>query len=413
MNPKEKVRFPAPAEARTHRSPGRGPGLLGQFYLALFAQGSLLTHAVYGFEFERRSWLLGVLGALALAAISVCLLRPAIQDWRSALSANERLFLQGFTLLFFFAPAALPSHSVLPEGFVLALPMLLWFAIDPRLARRYMAVCLIGFWFALGNAPGAPLGLVVAFGAASLWAFAGAHFAFVGEMFSLRGWWPLGRILGAVALYTIPSALAAYLAYLTWPGSPDVPALDPSTRPDPSVALLRLTELDPKEMKRFLLHAGFSLGIIVASLIALYFLRRYFGKRARPKDMPRVLGAEISAIEYEARRGSAPRPSLDGTRGQIVRLWARWARYKEAEGIHREPSETAAEWTERLRTEPECGEAAGSLTRLFEEAHYGARNPAAEEVRRMKRLVESETGGKQGRSGESGDGPQEGAETRR
>ncbi len=365
----------------------RWPGLFPHLYLALFANGAVFIWSAEGQREENRLWFVLLLSALGIAALLAMMLRPLLQDWFSDIQPSERFLLFAIISASFLTPSLIPSRKILPEGFLFALIPMLFFSADQKMVRRYLAMSLVGFWFALGKSDANEWETVVVFGATTLWSFSAAHFAFVGNPFGLRGWWPVRRIFQAVTFAFIPSTLAGYLAYQIWPR---IPAANPAETklgeksPSPSV------HLSPEQLNELLIRSVLGMFLIVASVVALHYLRRFLNRRARAANLPQVLGADVGELDYERLQPSAPPPTLDGTRGQIVRLWQKWAKRREAEGVIRSQGETASEFAGRVESPSDQSDTRLPLTRLFEKAHYGPQTPSPTEVEEMKALTRSD-----------------------
>lgn len=365
-----------------------GPSLFAQLYLALGVQGALLIWIVYSGRPEpERIWLHVLLGAQATLALATRFLRLVVQDWHSSASVSELALFHMIPISLFFMPAFIRGHAVFPEGFALASLPLLFLAVEAPMARRYLAATLLGFWFALYARRDLGLEYVIAFGVSTLWCLACVHFTFVGTPFGLRGWWPAGRIAGAVIVYGIPASLAAFLAWGAWP---EPPASEIARGlPPPEAIAARVRAMSAEEVRRFIIQLGIGAMLVFACLALLYYLRRWLSNRARPVMLPHIVGGELSEVEYAARERAQPRPALAGNRGRIVRLWSEWSRRQEiAAGTARLAGETAAELAERLARETGGNsETRGEIVAKFDAAHYGPVEPAEENVAAMEILV--------------------------
>lgn len=370
---------------------GGGPGLFAQLYLALLGFCLLFVYAVHGRHPEGNLWFQGLAFILVLTTLATANLRPLLLDYYMTFGLQGRIGFLLAIVAFAIAPFWIEGHRVIPEGLALALIPLMLFAVDEAVIRRLIAFLIVSVWL-LGFGPNPPeLELVLVLGAAALWALAATHFTFTGEPFGLRGWWPFRRIAWTVALYSAPAALAAYTAHELWPdgrsmplvrGLPKIPG---APAPSRELAPLKLEELEGLAYDTILF-----LAILLASLIALYFLRRYLAGRGRPAALPIIPGTKLSELELSVRPRAPEQKKLAGRRGKILRLWAKWAREQEAAGVPRSPSETAAGFAGRLAREQAEREPPESLTRLMEKAHYSDDEPTDEEVETMQEIVEQE-----------------------
>lgn len=368
---------------------GRGPGLFAHLYLALAAQSGLLLYAVYGGREEDQYWM-GALGiALGLLALLTAAARDLFHDWLLSMSLGGRVWLLLMVAAAFLTPYPFTGHRVVPEGFVFALVPLLPFAVTEAAARIYLGVTMVGFWFALPGRDGLGLPLTLGFGATTLWSFACAHFAFTGHPFGLRGWWPVRRILLNVALYFGPSALAAWLVHRIWPEAPERASPSSPSAPTVEEAARRISQFRGDDLSESLGRAILYLALIIASLVGLYFIRRYFSRRAKPLQIPQVRMTDVGNVELFDAEARLPGRRLSGNRGRIVALWWKWAREFDR-GLARRPGETAAELASRLASTAEGKSPPGDLTRLMEVAHYGPHDPARADVEKMNDLVRSE-----------------------
>ncbi len=371
---------------------GRGPSLFAYLYLALMAEGMLMLYAIYSVRREDEPKMKIMIGMLVVCAFLVAQLRPLIQDWYSALGATERILVYVFTGFFFLAPGVMQGHRILPEGFAFVVYPLLLLAIDQQSVRAFLACTLAGFWFALYRNPNADLPLVLGFGFATLCSLASMHFAFIGEPFGLRGSWPARRIFFTAVLYFGPASLAAYLAYRFWPAS----NIQSSTtvrahQIQDELLMSRTKEMTPEEWRKFFLQLVIAIGLVAFSLTTLHYLRRFLNRRRSPADFPQIFGTDVSELEYLKSNRVERTPGFTGTRGEIVRLWKKWTRQKEEEGVIRLPSETAAELAGRVAEQAPDNERTEALTLIFERAHYGSEEPSSQDVQTMKQLVREET----------------------
>ncbi|MCH8333080.1 DUF4129 domain-containing protein, partial [Candidatus Sumerlaeota bacterium] len=361
------VLYSTHAESHPREAPhltGKRPGLFTHLYLALFVQGSLLIYAVYGESVDHRPWMLPLLLSLGLTTLLAFGLRRLLMDWYAAMSHSGRFLHFFWVMSLFLLPGAMRSHTILPEGFALALPMVMLFAVNEVMVRRMLALTVLGFWFALSSPEEPGLLIVVGFGVSTLWALSCAHFAFLGHPFGLGGWWPARRIARAVVLCSIPAAVAAQFVYRFW-RPPSEPGPAPISEPL-STGLRSPGTFDPERLGLALLRLAFWLIVVIICLLTLHFFRRLQSRRARAVNLPQLRGADLSEVEFKPRETSRRRRELGGRRGQVVRLWQRWARSTVARGEDRSPSETAAELARRVEQSQDCDARAGDLTRLFE-----------------------------------------------
>ena len=369
---------------------GRGPGLFAHFYLALFIHLAVLVYAVHGRNPEHEAWMRGLWIVLAAQTFLVANTRIVMLDLFVGMSPPGKIFYLMVITFFFISPVALQGHLVVPDGFVMLLFPLLLFAVTERMVRVLLAATLIGFWFACGPSPRPPLEVILGFGATTLWVLATAHFSFLAEPFGLRGWWPIRRTIQTVLMVFGPAALAAFVAYRFWPGFPSaeiggVAATAGGAEPE----LRRLSEMERKEIVDALLRSLIWMIAILASLVAVYLVRRYFSQREKPGNLPKLRGADVSQLDLVRSAKAAKRGELHGTRGQVVRLWWRWAREQEARGIERSRGETASELADRVVSEEGRAAAPDEMTKILERAHYGDEEPTQADVEEMQRLVKA------------------------
>lgn len=362
---------------------GRGPGLFTQFYLALFVLAALLTHAVYGAVPQMEWWFYGLLIAFGVLAVVGAIGRDLFHDWFASMTLPGRVWYFLLIAFMFVVPIPLYRQNVIPEGFVLALPLLLPFAVVEPVARLYLAIAMVGFYFALPRSPIEAPYSVLAYGAATLWAFGTAHYAFTGHPFRLRGWWPMRRIVFNVIAYCIPAGLAALMAFSLWREPPKASAPATSGITAPAIAP-RTTPLDAEEA---LVRAAVYMAMIIASLIFLHLVRRFFSRRAKPPNMPEVRMVSVSDVDLRRAEGRPVARGLAGARGQVVKLWWNWAkRHQREDGA----AETAAELGDRVANEAASDEAPLEITRLMEMAHYGPAEPTPSQVETMRDLIRRE-----------------------
>ena len=367
---------------------GRGPGLFAHMYVALLVHFGVFTAALYWGEPSQLGWLVGIWSAMALLALTTAFLRIPFEDGLATLSVLGRLGLLLVLSGAFISPLFFPGHRVNPEGFVMIQFPLMVFSVNGRWTRRGLATSIVGFWFVCSGARDMPLGFVLAFGATTLWTFSCAHFTFMAHSHGLKGWWPVGKIVQTVVLFFVPAALGAFLIFSIWT-SLDMP--ERMTSPPPDLSSLpsyqRIAALRDDVFWNLVLRMVISLALVVLSLIVLHLLRRMLNRRARAVSVPLTPGADVSELEMIETEQPVSRRSLDGTRGQIVRLWRRWSRVWEAPGLARAESETAAALAERVATEEGPTASPEAMTRLFEQAHYGPETPGRKDVDAMKKLV--------------------------
>jgi hypothetical protein len=342
--------------------------------------------------------MLGLIVALAATIFIVAHLREAILDWLTLFSPGGKLAVVGLCVGFFVFPIASRGGDGAVEGFACILIPMTVIAVSDASIRALLAVMLIGFWAAFGalDPGGASVGVAVALGcgATTLWTFAAAHFALMATPFGLRGWWPARRVAATVAIYFVPSALAAWLIHRHWPGGSalvgapeiDVDAIvGPGLPPMPAIRPLRA--LTSEEFGRLVIQSVISAFVLLVSVVLLHYLRRLLSRKFKPARLPKLLGADVSQVDLHESELLPRRVALKGIRAKIVAQWARWAREASAAGVQRAPGETAAELAARAAEAEGIGEPPAEMTELFERAHYGADEPTAEDLDRMRRLV--------------------------
>ncbi len=380
----------APASRIVRSRASGGPRLISVLALALWAQGVVAACAVFTPKPEMTFWQWGTLIGLLLAAIWLRVAQPYIQDWLSAMRPPERVGAAAIIAAFVLIPVFFDGLRVVPEGFALALIPSLAMAADATRARRYLFYTFITFWFALARMPEASIFWVLGFGAATLFALSAIHFTFVGAPFGLRGWWPALQMLRAVAIYFVPSALAAWWIQAMIFESPAVREATPP--PDSAITYYQpqWDKLSPEQWLQLAARAGMGGLTIMAVLVVLHLFRRRWNRRLKLGALPKILGAEVSEVDYVVAPPKPTKAAFTGRRGEIIRLWRQWTKAREDEGLMREPSETAAEFS--LRSNTSSANASDAPTRnailqTFERAHYGAEEPTPEAVEQMREWV--------------------------
>lgn len=378
---------PKPSPQSPPNWAGRGPWLSFHLYFALLVHTSLLIWAVYGQVPEHLDWMKIAWGLTVGSVLLLALLGPIIQDWYSALSAAGRTFYFFAVFAVFWIPMFYQGHSPFPEGFTLALPLLIFIAVSESTMRAAFGFSIVGFWSACATAtPPAPW-LVAAFGFSTIWCFSCAHFLYLGEPYGLRGWWPFRKIWQYSLLYFVPAGGAALLAYFLWP---DIPPPERAPEGPPAATFRQVGSLDAEQFMQLAIRLGIWFLLIVIALLVVYYIRKRLGRRARPADMPTMLGAEVSRLEIVERVIEKVALSLTGPRGKIVRMWDKWAREADPAEGGRPPSETAAELASRLERE------SGDITEIMERAHYGSEEPTGEDVKAMKEAVRRDSAAAKG-----------------
>lgn len=360
---------------------GKGPGLFPLVYAAMLLNGLVLIEAVYGAREDREAWYRASATAFTVAAVLLILLRVVIHDIFIGLAVSVRTFYFLVFGVLFFIPGAVRGHSVLPEGFAVALPVLTLCAIHGPAIRRWMLFSMAGFWAASFSHPPPGLLLTLAYVFTLLWVFATAYFAETGEPFGLRGWWPVRTTLMLSALYFVPAALVTVGAYFLWP------EFHPEGRPQapPPPTARAAMELSPADLNTLLLRFFLWLGLVLISFILIVFIRRRLGRRRRPAGLPKVFGMDVGDMQFFRAPDRREKKGLAGERGRIVRLWMKWA-WDVGEG--RGESETAREVAERVsRERGTASTEREQLTALLEKAHYGEEEPTRADAEAMKKAV--------------------------
>ncbi|MBI1784615.1 DUF4129 domain-containing protein, partial [Candidatus Sumerlaeota bacterium] len=113
-------------------------------------------------------------------------------------------------------------------------------------------------------------------------------------------------------------------------------------------------------------------------------------RRMKLKNLPQIIGADLSELEWATPQAQSEKPKLTGTRGRIIQIWRRWARHHEAAGFVRASGETAAELARRIDSAAAPTPEREAITRILEAAHYAGDDPPEELVEQMKTLVDAE-----------------------
>lgn len=363
---------------------GNGPGPYPLAYAAMLINGLLLIHAIYGIRPDQERWFQLSASAFAVTAVLLLLLRVVIHDIFVGLTVAVRTFYFLIFGVIFFIPGAVRGHSVLPEGFAVALPVLTLCSIHGPAIRRWILFSMAGYWAASFSHPSPGLVLTLAYGLSLLWVFATAYFAETGEPFGLRGWWPARTSLFLAALYFVPAALVAAGTYFLWP------EFHPEGRPQapPPVTARVALDFSSGDITALVIRFIAWLGLVFISFILIVFIRRRLGRSRRPGGLPKVFGMDVGDMQFfQAPEARKPK-GLAGERGRIVRLWMKWA-WELGEG--RGESETAREVAGRVTRDSGSVTAdRDTLTELLEKAHYGEEEPTRADSERMKKAVRRE-----------------------
>lgn len=348
--------------------------------------------AVYGGRPDREVWLFALVGIFIFLSLFAAGTRAAMHDLLPSLGLWGRLAHIFLASLAFLSPMALRGHAVLPEGFVLMLPLLLPLVTRVNVLRFYLAVTLVGFGLTYLGGSGPGLAIVLGFGATTLLCFSSAHFALTGEPFGLHGWWPIRQVIRTAVVFFIPAGLASALVYRIWPDLPvgGPPAADAGAEVSTAELLERVGRARGTSTGDFVLEVILGVLLVLAAIILIHLARRMLSHRARPKNLPLLKGSDVSELDYESLQRPAATVGLPGSRGEIVRLWWRWARRHSAADAPGAAGETAAEIAVRVAAEHESHAPASELTSLLERAHYGQAEPTEADVEAMRELVRDE-----------------------
>lgn len=348
--------------------------------------------AVYGGRPDREVWLFALVGIFIFLSLFAALTRAAMHDLLPSLGVWGRLVHIFLASLAFLSPMPLRGHAVLPEGFVLILPLLLPLVTRVNVLRFYLAVTLVGFGLTYLAEDGPGLGVVLGFGATTLLCFSSAHFALTGEPFGLHGWWPIRQVIRTAVVFFIPAGLASALVYRIWPDLPAgrAPAAVEGADLSTTELLERVGRARGTSTGDFILEVIGAVLIVLAAIVLIHLARRMLSRKARAKNLPLLKGSDVSELEYESFGKSAAAAGLPGSRGEIVRLWWRWARRHSAADSPGAAGETAAEIAVRVAAGHEARAPASELTRLLERAHYGKAEPTEADVEAMRKLVRDE-----------------------
>ena len=383
----------APGEPGEHESvSGDGPELWFPFFGALWLNGSVLAAMVAARPGGMPAIAAAILWSLALGATAFVARRNrlAFQELATGLLPRERIVLGLIVAGFFLGPAISTGPLVLVDGFLWALPLLIFFAVTPLLARLCLAWCLGGAWMAAATLtmPGPlPLLLVILFGGTWLLAVGAAHFAFTGDTYGLRGWWAIRRLGVSVLPATFAAILAALAVGRLWPP----PGLhEPLNWRGLGSAEVRHRAVGELELSRLMWQIAAAVIMVVALFWLMLVLRRLLLKRRRARVKLDILPGQTARLEYRAAPPPPPVPELPGLRGRIVQLWSRWAAAMGAEDFTRRPGETAREFAARVQATGRDAQPPPELTELFEAAHYGEMEPDARDLDRMRSLVQEE-----------------------
>ncbi len=348
--------------------------------------------AVYGGRPDREVWMFALAGIFIFLSLFAAMTRAAMHDLLPSLGVWGRLTHIFLASLAFLSPMPLDGHTVLPEGFVLILPLLLPLVTRVNVLRFYLAVTLVGFGLTYLGSEGPGLAVVLGFGATTLLCFSSAHFATTGERFGLHGWWPIRRVIRSAVVYFIPAGLAAALVYRIWPDLPTgrPPAAEPGAEISTADLLERVVRARGTSTGDFVVEVILAILIVLAAIILIHLARRMLSRRAKAKNLPLLKGSDVSELDYASLARPSSAPGLPGSRGEIVRLWWRWARRHSAADAPGAAGETAAEMAVRVASEHESRPPASELTNLLERAHYGRSEPTEADVEAMRKLVRDE-----------------------
>ena len=383
--------------ARERRSAqDRGPGLWALVYGSLWIQISLLAAMVFLPREDplSRKLLVGTVLGSAVLLIYVVHGWAVFHDFLIGFDLRGRVLLECLLVAACIAAPLFLKYPLLPDALFWAALVTLPIAVTPGMLRRGLALSLLAAWFAARDLPGAwGLALTLTFGAAWLLALGNAHIGFMGEPFALRGWWLPRRALRNMAFVALPSAAAGVLMYLQWqPPQPGVPARsgDPVEEAIRQVPFTEREPVDPQALLNAVFQLAGAFVIVIITLVVLHFLIRKL--RGRTSSLLEdLLPGQIGRL-HEAPPAPGPARGLAGRRGEIVRLWARWARAQPvAEG--RDPADTAREFAGRVgpqeaqMDQPDPARQKQLATELLENAHYNAEEPTEAQVATMRELT--------------------------
>jgi hypothetical protein len=363
------------------------------FYFNLWLNAALLAGLVF---LPRGAWIAwGVWASvLALVAFVVGAQHVLIHDLLVTFNYRERLGMGLFVFAIFLSPGMFRGVRVIPDGILWTTPAMLLIAVTPSLTRRLLALTLCGAWLAALriNDTGEVL-LLLVFITQWLLALGLTHVAYLAEVHELRGLWPAARLVRSVLVTAFPAALAGGLVWMVWPrrglvgwGLPEEPGQD---APAQLAATLNADQMLELAKSGIILSA-----LMMFTLGVLYLWRRWLLKRRKAVAMKDLLPGQKASLEYAAEPPAAPRPVLDGLRGQVVGLWGHWARAMGREGTERRPGETADEFARRVADEAEDAApqpaALAAMTGLLDRAHYSAGNIDHDDVESMREIVQGE-----------------------
>lgn len=372
----------------------RGPGLWGPLYFFLWLHSALLALLVFlprhGDEgvIEAGFWVL-VLGAAAGLAT---LTRDSLHDLIAGMNEREKFALGMLVLAVFVTPGMFKGYRVLPDGFLWATPLQIVMAVRPSSTRRLLAWTMLGGWVAAFWAREVEhVVLALALGASWLLALGATHFAFTGDEHGLAGWWPVRKVIWNAVTVSLPALVVGVALWLIWD----------EWNPQGVGRLMALLGVAFKSWKvgrtvnqqqaGELLWWGVStLCITLLLIVLMFYIRRYFLRRRKTVLESDVLPGQVARMEFHREALRRAKPHLEGTRGQIVELWSRWASALARAGVGRKESETAAQYAGRLAAGEVDLSPSPEMTGLLERAHYGDEEPSAQDVRAMRALVERE-----------------------
>jgi hypothetical protein len=373
-------------------------GLWATAYTALWLNLALLAwlvvwprHGVGGLWIGA-AWTLG----LGVAAWFVYGARQLVHDALLSLEPSDRTWLGLLLLCPLLAPVFFNGCYVLVDGLQWTAAVLLLMAARPVMLRLCLGASLwSGFWAAFYlQTRVVDAVLLTAFGASWLLALGAAHFAWLGEPHGVPAGWARRRVVANAGLAGLAGAVAGALAWWWWPvgglhpaGADDLLHRLGLARP-PRQEGLHLSEIDWAQL--------FWLGVVTLLLTALViglilYLRRWLLKRfGGGTAMEELLAGQVQQLQYTQLPPEPPGRQLGGVRGQMVALWCHWAATLAQDGLGRRPDETARQFAARLEAEIPAAAPPAALTQLFEQAHYGDREPGGTELAELARLVETE-----------------------
>lgn len=372
-------------------------GMWGPLYTALWSTALALAAMISAPRATSGAMLAVVLSCWAIGlgviAILACNQRLPLQDLLAGLLPRERLMLTILIGGVMLGPSMTDEHRVLIDGWLWAAPILLLLAVTPIVTRIFLAMMLLGAWFAAANSAREQyqLALLLVFGVSWLFAIGAAHFAYTGDPHGLGGWWPLWRLFVSVFQAALPAAIAAVAIWLIWPAT----GLHSAYRGIRAIDVIapgaaRVGKVPPIDIATLIWEIFLACIMIFWMLWIMLYLRRLFGRRASAAPMLDLMPEQSARMEYRAPTPDKPRPELGGARGQIVALWRKWSEAMAREAAARHEGETAREFTGRVSADLPTADPNPEITRLLEQAHYSPDEPGEAEIERMRLMVESE-----------------------